>query len=61
MDSNFIFFDRIYRIDWIFFACGEKPFSRSPSYPDDPVQLFFKDTNLFFLNPYLKQHVVKTA
>jgi hypothetical protein len=26
MDSNFIFLDRIYRIDWIFFACGEKPF-----------------------------------
>jgi hypothetical protein len=34
-DSYFL--DRIYRIDGIFFACGEKPFSRRPRYPDDPV------------------------
>jgi len=56
MDSNFIFLDRI---DWIFFACGEKPFGRSLFYPDDPVQFHIKDTNSFFLNPYLKQHAVK--
>jgi hypothetical protein len=37
MDSIIIFFDRIYRIDGIFFACGERPFGRRPLYPDDPV------------------------
>jgi len=59
MDSNFIFLDRIDWIDWIFFAYGEKPFVRSPFYPVDPAQLLIKDTNSFFLNPYLKQHAVK--
>ena len=28
MDSIFVFLDRIYRIDWIFFACGERRFGR---------------------------------
>ena len=28
MDSIFIFLDKIYRIDGIFFACGERPFGR---------------------------------
>jgi hypothetical protein len=45
MDSIFIFLDRIYRIDGIFFACGERPFGRRPLYPDDlvdPVQFLFK-------------------
>jgi hypothetical protein len=39
MDSifNFFFFDRIYRINGIFFACGEIPSGRRPFYPDDPV------------------------
>jgi len=42
---DFIFLDRIYRIDGIFFACGERPFGRRPLDPDDPVdhvQLLFK-------------------
>jgi hypothetical protein len=46
------FIDRIYRIDEIFFACGERTFGRRPLYPDDPVdpvQLFFKDKNPFLL------------
>jgi hypothetical protein len=50
MDSIFNFLDRIYRIDGIFFACGERPFGRRPLYPADPVdpvQLLFKDKNLF--------------
>jgi hypothetical protein len=50
MDSIIIFFDRIYRIDGIFFACGESLFGRRPLYPDDPVdpvQLLFKDKNPF--------------
>ncbi len=41
------FLDRIYRIDYIFFTCGDKPFGRRPLYPDDPVRLFFKDKNPF--------------
>jgi hypothetical protein len=48
----FIFLDRIYRIDGIFFACGERPFGRRPLYPDDPVnpvQLLFIDKNPFKL------------
>jgi hypothetical protein len=45
MNSIFIFLDRIYRIDGIFFAWGERPFGRRPHYPDDPVQLLFKDNN----------------
>ena len=43
-----ILLDRIYRIDGIFFACGEDPFGRRPLYPDDPVdpvQLLSKDNN----------------
>jgi hypothetical protein len=50
MDSIIIIFDRIYRIDGIFFACGESLFGRRPLYPDDPVdpvQLLFKDKNPF--------------
>ena len=31
------FFDRIYRINGIFFACGEILLSRRPLYPYDPV------------------------
>jgi len=35
---RFLFFlDRIYRIDGIFFAYGERLFGRRPLYPDDPV------------------------
>jgi hypothetical protein len=48
---RFLFFlDRIYRIDEIFFACGERPFGRRPLYPDDPVnpvQLLFIDKKPF--------------
>ena len=61
---EFIFLDRIYRIDGIFFACGERPFGRCPIYPDNPVdrvQLLFKDKNPFLLNPYLKQHAIKNS
>jgi hypothetical protein len=57
MDSIFIFLDRIYRIDGIFFACGERPFGRRPSYPDDPVdpvQLLFKDKNPFLFFAVLR-------
>ena len=57
MDSIFIFLDRIYRIDGIFFACGERPFGRRPSYPDDPVdpvQLLFKDKNPFLFLAVLR-------
>jgi hypothetical protein len=45
VDSIFFFLDRIYRIDGIFFACGEMPFGRRPLYlsdPVDPVQMRFK-------------------
>ena len=55
MDSISIFLDRIYRIDRIFFAFGERPFGRRPLYPDDPVdpvQLPFKDKN-----PFLKYSI----
>jgi hypothetical protein len=55
MDSIFIFLDRIYRIDGIFFASGERPFGRRPLYPDDPVdpvKLLFKDKN-----PFLKYSI----
>ena len=31
------FFDRIDRINGIFFACGEVLLGRRPFYPDDPV------------------------
>jgi hypothetical protein len=34
---DFIFLDRINRIDGIFFAFGEALFGRRPFYPDDPV------------------------
>jgi len=40
MDSIFIFLDRIYRIDGIFFAYSERPFGRKPLYPDN-----FKETD----------------
>jgi len=33
----FIFLDRIYWINGIFFAYGERPFGRRPLYPDNPV------------------------
>jgi len=52
---DFYFLDRIYRIDGIFFACGERPFGRRPLYPDDPVdpvQLLYKDKNPFFFFAY---------
>jgi len=42
-DIYYFYLDRIYRIIWIFFACGEGPFGRRPHYPNDPVdpvQLF---------------------
>ncbi len=36
---RFLFFlDRIYRIDGIFFTCGERPFGRRPLCPDDPKE-----------------------
>jgi hypothetical protein len=35
--SSISFFDRIYRINGIFFACGEILLGRRPFYPDDPV------------------------
>ena len=31
------FLDRIYRINGIFFACGEVPFRRKPFYLNNPV------------------------
>jgi hypothetical protein len=37
MDSIRIILDRIYRIDRIFFACGESTFGRRPLDPDHPV------------------------
>jgi len=55
MDSILFFLDRIYRIDGIFFACGEGLFGRRPLYPDDPVnpvQLSFKGKNPFLFLPY---------
>jgi hypothetical protein len=42
-DFYYFYLDRIYRIIWNFFACGEGPFGRRPHYPIDPVdpvQLF---------------------
>jgi hypothetical protein len=35
-DAEF-FFDRIYWINGIFFACGEIPLGRRPFYPVNPV------------------------
>jgi hypothetical protein len=49
---DFIFLDRIYRIDGIDFAYGGEPFGQRPFYPDDPVdpvQLSFKDENPFLI------------
>jgi len=41
---RFLFFlDRIYRINGIFFACGERSFGRRLLYPVDPVQLLIID------------------
>ena len=57
MDSIIIFLDRIYRIDGIFFACGERPFGRRPLYPDDPVNpvhLLFIDKNPFLFFAVLR-------
>jgi hypothetical protein len=58
---RFLFFlDRIYRIDGIFFACGERPFGRRPLYPDDPVdsvQLLFKDKNPFLFFAVLRHSI----
>jgi len=31
------FFDRIYRINGVLYACGDLPLGRRPFYPDDPV------------------------
>jgi hypothetical protein len=36
-DLYFLVFDRIYRINGIFFAYGEIPLGRRPLFPDDPV------------------------
>ena len=36
---DFIFLDRIYRIDGIFSPSARSPFGRRPFYPDDPVDL----------------------
>jgi hypothetical protein len=50
MDSIRIILDRIYRIDRIFFACGESTFGRRPLDPDhpvNPVHLLFKNKNPF--------------
>jgi len=52
---DFIFLDRIYRIDGIFFAFGEEPFRPKAVYPDDPVdpvQFSFKDENPYLFLPY---------
>jgi hypothetical protein len=52
MDSIFIFLDRIYWIDGIYFACGERRFGLRSLYPDDPVapvQLLFKVKNAFLI------------
>jgi hypothetical protein len=49
---DFIFLDRIYRIDWIFSPSARSPFGRRPVYPDDPVdpvQFSFKDENPFLI------------
>ena len=49
---DFIFFDRIYRIDGIFSPSARSPFGRRPFYPDDPVdpvQFSFKDENPFLI------------
>ena len=46
---DFIFLDRIYRIDGIFSPSARSPFGRRPFYPDDPVQFCFKDENPFFI------------
>jgi len=49
--------DRIYWIDGIFFAYGERPFGRRLLYPDDPVdpvQLLFKDKNPFLFFAVLR-------
>ena len=54
---DFIFLDRIYRIDWIFSPSARSPFGRRPFYPDDPVdpvQFSFKDENPFLFLPYFK-------
>jgi hypothetical protein len=43
---DFIFLDRIYRIDQINSPSARSPFGRRPFYPDDPVdpvQFSFKD------------------
>ena len=43
---DFIFLDRIYKIDGIFSPSARSPFGRRPFYPDDPVdpvQLSFND------------------
>jgi hypothetical protein len=53
---DFYFLDRFYRIDGIFFACGERPFGPRPRYPDDPVdpvQLLFKNKNPSILHYWL--------
>jgi hypothetical protein len=52
---DFIFLDRIYRIDGIFSPSARSPFGRRPFYPDDPVdpvQFSFKDENPFLFLPY---------
>jgi hypothetical protein len=49
---DFIFLDRIYRIDGIFLPPARSPFGRRPVYPDDPVdpvQFSFKDENPFLI------------
>jgi hypothetical protein len=49
---DFIFLDRIYRIDGIFSPSARSPFGRRPFYPHDPVdpvQFSFKDENPFLI------------
>jgi hypothetical protein len=49
---DFIFLDRIYRIDGIFSPSARSSFGRRPFYPDDPVDpvpFSFKDENPFLV------------
>jgi hypothetical protein len=52
-DFYYFYLDRINRIFWNFFACGEGPFGQRPYHPNDPVNpvQFFLDRNpfLFFI------------
>ena len=59
---DFIFLDRIYRIDGIFSPSARSPFGRRPFYPDDPVdpvQFSFKDENPFLFLSYFDLRFLK--